>query len=479
MNSKNLSRREFLRVSALTAAGLVAARGALATPAPAQAAAAPPAAEPVTLDCMAPAPEYAGPYREIWDVFEAKNPGIKINLFSINEDTKAAYEAKIAAGQLPAMENTQDLQITANKTNYEMFLNLKDIGFPWFDRWTYDVKTAWSDLFGLPGPRTLDIYHGFVWTWQYNSELMEKAGLDPRRDVKTWDDWRKWIEDGTKWAQAGNADHFWDQGWHNAVFSRFYPDIFPMAFPDGQRAQQRDCWLGKKKFNAADSPYRYAFEIFKEANDKGWIPKSMWTREWEADMEASFIAGKSVMMLHGPWVWDKALAANPNFKQSGCPATPPAQGQTPWMQYATPPQIDAQYFIRAGADKLPYWEQIKTAFFWFFSPEAIPMRAEAEGRIPAYKLDEPLELKGPQIVGVVNDILEGKLWAGITMDESLNGETAAMPYIKKGATGVWDWQANGNNKVWADFLSGKITLNQALDWLQKNWEESYTGLPAA
>ncbi len=134
MKTKNFSRREFLRLSALVAAGLAAGRY-IQTDQPTLGttealAAAPPAAEEVTLDVMAPAPEYANAYREIWNVFESKNPGIKINLFSINEDTKAAYEAKIAAGQLPAMENTQDLQITANKTNYQMFLNLGEIGFP-------------------------------------------------------------------------------------------------------------------------------------------------------------------------------------------------------------------------------------------------------------------------------------------------------------------------------------------------------------
>jgi ABC-type glycerol-3-phosphate transport system substrate-binding protein len=483
MDTKNLSRRDFLRLSALAAAGAVATRyatGGVNPLAAADAMAAPPAAQEVTLDVMAPAPEYANPYREIWNVFEAQNPGIKINLFSINEDTKAAYEAKIAAGQLPAMENTQDLQITANKTNYQTFLNLGDIGFPWFDRWTYDVKSAWADLFGLPGPRTLDIYHGFVWTWQYNSALMARAGLDPRRDVKTWEDWRKWIEEGTQWAKGTDGvDHFWDQGWHSAVLGRYYPDILPMAFKDGQRELQCNCWSGKAKFNAEDSPYRYFFEIFKEANDKGWIPESCWTREWEADMEASFISGKSVMMLHGPWVWDKVLAADPEFKQSGLPATPPADGQTPWMQYASPPQIDAQYFIRAGADQLSYWEQIKTAFFWFFSPEAIPMRAQAEGRLPAYNLDEPFELQGPQYLGVVKDIIGGELWPGIVLDESFNGETVAAPYVKKGAKGVFDWQANGHNKVFADVLSGKMTIGQALDWLQANWQESYEGLPAS
>ncbi len=89
-------------------------------------------------------------------------------------------------------------------------------------------------------------------------------------------------------------------------------------------------WV-KAKFNAEDSPYRHAYEFFKEANDEGWMPPSMWTRQWEGDMEASYIAGKSVMMMHGPWVWDKALAAGSDFAinghQNGIPLTPPAEGK--------------------------------------------------------------------------------------------------------------------------------------------------------
>ncbi len=55
----------------------------------------------------------------------------------------------------------------------------------------------------------------------------------------------------------------------------------------------------------------------------------------------------------------------------------------------------------------------------------------------------------------------------------------AGPFRKKGSKGVWDWEANGNNEVMANVLSGKITVQEALDIAQKNWEESFEGLPAA
>jgi len=500
MSKQIISRRDFLRAGALTAAGIaVAACAAPATQAPPKATEAPaateappteapaateaaaPAAEEVTLDVMSPVSEYEAPYREIWNVFEAQNPGIKINLFSINEDTGAAHEAKVAGGWLPHMECLEELMIYANKNNYQMFTDLSTIDFPWFDRWTYDVKNAWSDLYGVSGPRTLDIFQGFVCTWQYNGDLMDKAGLDPQKDVKSFDDLENWLDEGTQWANSEpDVEYFWNQAWHNWVFGTFYPNLtIPYAFPQGQREYQVECYLGQRNFNDEDSPYRPYFEFFKKAYDKGWIPETFWTRLWEGDMEASYINGKSVMMLHGPWVWDKAMAAGSTFDQRGLPASPPAEGQDQWYQGAFYPQIDGQFMMRAGVTDLPEWPQLSTAWNWYFSPEVIPMRAQAEGRAVVYRLDEPLDLKGPQYQKVLKEIgTPGGKWEDVKYEESITGEVAAGPYRKKGSTGVWDWESNNNNVYWAELMEGKTTVQDVLDMAQQNWEESFEGLPS-
>ncbi len=492
MKKNELSRRDFLRLGAIATAGVAvaacgtAAPAAAPTQAPAEAAtAAPtvaptqaPAAADVTLDVMSLA-EYEGPYREIWNVFEGSNPGIKINVFSINEDTAAAYEAKVAGGYLAAIELTQEMQIFFDKNNYQMAVDLSTLDFPWWDRWQFDVKNQWSKLHGLPGPRSLDVFQGFAMTWQYNQELMAKSGLDPHKDVKSWDDLKKWLADGAAWAKGTEGvEWFWNQAWHNWIFGNNYMDCIPLAEKDGQRARQVDCWLGRSKFNAEDSPYRHAFEFFQEANDTGMMPPSMWTRQWEGDMEASYIAGKSVMMLHGPWVWDKALAAGSDFAvndmQEGLPATAPAEGQSVWMQSALPPNIDNQWFLRAGNEKAANWEQTQVAWNWFWSPEAVPYKSQAEGRWPLYNLDEPLALKGPQFVKVLSQIgTPDGMWADAKFEQEPTGNLMASPYRLKGSKGVWDWEANGNNEVFADLLQKKITVQQALDIAQRNWEESF------
>jgi ABC-type glycerol-3-phosphate transport system substrate-binding protein len=484
MANQHISRRSFLKLSALAVASAAVSSctpQAPASPATTQApqapAATPPPAKEVTLDVMAPYSEYEGPYREIWNVFEQQNPGIKINLFSINEDTAAAYEAKVAGGYLPAMENSDNLAVKADKTGYQNFIDLATIDFPYFDRWTYDVKNAWTSIYGLPGPRTLDIFQGFIFTWAYHSDLMEKAGLDPYKDVKTLDDLKKWLEAGTAWAKTQkDVDRFWNLSWHNGAFGNIIQDMISLAHPDGQRQNQRDCYLGKKKFNDPDSPYRHVFEFFKEATDKGWVQENWWTLPWEGDMEAGYVSGRSVMVMHGPWIWDKALAANPAIQQKGYPLTPPADGQKTWVQGAMPPAVDKGFFIRAGNEKQPYWEQVKTAFFWFHSPEVVPVRAQTEGRAVVYKLDKPLDLKGPQWQGVLKDI-GSDVFPNSQFEDSLTGAMLAAPYLKKGAKGVWDWESNGNNQVYADVMTGKITIQQALDMAQKNWEESYEGIP--
>ncbi|HUW09456.1 MAG TPA: ABC transporter substrate-binding protein [Anaerolineae bacterium] len=494
MLDKKLSRRDFLRMSAVAAAG--AGVAACATPAPApeptkapaaKATAvpkptAPPAAKKVTLEVMSLA-EYEAPYQEIWNVFNGGHEDIEVKVFSINEDTAAAHEAKVAGGYLPAIELTQEMQIFFDKNNYEMAVNLGELDFPWWDRWEFDVKNLWSDLHGLAGPRSLDVFQGYVITWQYNSELMQQAGLDPHKDIKSWADMEKWLADGAEWAaKTDGVDWFYNQAWHNWVFGNGYGDLMPLAFADGGRDRQRDCYLGKAKFNAEDSPFRHYYNFFLKANQEGWMPPSMWTNVWEGDMEASYIAGKSVMMLHGPWVWDKALAAGSEFAvngfQEGMPATPPAEGNDTWVQGAMPPNIDNQWFIRAGNEKTAHWAQTLVAWNWFWSPEAIPMKAQAEGRWPLYRLDEPLDLKGPQFQKVLKEIgTEGGMWADAKWEQGMTGNLAASPFRKKGSKGVWDWESNGNNQIFADLLQDKISVQDALDMAQANWEASYE-LPA-
>lgn len=500
MSKQIISRRDFLRAGALAAAGVaVAACAAPATQAPTEAPkatevppteapaateAAAPAAEEVTLDVVTDLPEYESQFRQIFDVYMEQNPGVTVNLSTHSEDGIPAFQAKIAGGYMPAMERTPASVPGGyiSLDNYKNFVDLSTIDFPHFDRWTYPVETMFTDQYGVSGPRSLDPFEGYQMTWMYHEDLLGPAGLDPReRGIKTWEELKQWLDDGTKWAQDNDVGvtMFWDQALLAPWWDWVWMDIIPTAYAEGQREHQVACWMGEKAFNADDSPYRITYEFAVEAYNKGWLPKNFWTRQWEPDMETSFGNKSSAVMLHGPWPWDKTLAIDPTAKQSGFPATPPAEGMSEWVQFVTAVDFDKGYIIREGNQDLPNWEQVRDFFNWWNSPEAIPMRVDAEGRVASYNLDPPHPPKGPQYTGIVKEIgMADGLWPDIKLEGLLPGNRQAYRYFKAGTAGVWDWESGNIGKIWEDLLTGKTTVQETLDLNQKNWEESYPELAA-
>jgi ABC-type glycerol-3-phosphate transport system substrate-binding protein len=502
MNTKNLTRREFLRVSALTAAGLVAAGCAPPAAAPpaateaakateaaaaAKATEAAAAAKEIVLDVFSLS-EWEAMDRELWDIFEEENPDIKISLFSHSEPGVPAYKAKLAGGYCPAMDTAGSILGSIDQNNYEDYVDLSvDLPeYPYWDQFSYDAKNAWSQAYGLPGPRGIGPIMGWVGTWMYHKDIMQKAfpGFD-RTQIKTWDDVLKWLDEGTKWAKTSDSgvQFFWDQAWDSWWFGNCLMDLIPMAFPDGQREQQVACWQGKAKFNAPDSPYRHTYEFFKGAYDKGWIPENFWTRQWEEDMESAFAAKKSVVMLHGPWPWIKTLAADPTAVMEGMPATPPAEGQAQWMQWRAKADIDNfvnLYAIRACNKNRPpeEWEAVKKAFIWWNSPDTVRMRAENIGQEAAMKLDPPPKMSSAQYMGILKEIgLPGGLYENVQYELALPGEFLVVGKRKRGSGGVWEFETGNIAKIWADLMSGATTVQETLDRAQANWGASYEGLP--
>jgi hypothetical protein len=494
VNKKTLSRRDFLRASALTAAGVVAAGCVPAAQAPPAAPEAPavteapaaeaPAAEEVIIDVVTDLPEYEAQHRQIFDVYMEQNPGVTVTLSTHSEDGIPAFQAKLAGGYLPQMERSP-ASIPGgyiSLENYKNFIDLSTIDFPYFDNWTYPVATMFTDVYGVSGPRSLDPFEGYQMTWMYHQDLLGPAGLDPReRNIQTWEELTQWLDDGTKWANDNDVGvtMFWDQAMLAPWWDWVFMDIIPMAYPEGQREFQRMCWMGEKAFNAEDSPYRITYEFSVEAYDKGWLPKNFWTRQWEPDMETSFANKASAVMLHGPWPWDKTLGIDPTAQQSGFPANPPAEGQAEWVQFVTAVGFDQGWVIREGNQNLPIWDVARDFYIWWFGPEAIPMRVDAEGRVAAYKLDPPHPPTGPQYQGIVKEIAQPDgLWPDIKLETLLPGNRQVYRYFKAGTPGVWDWESGNIGKIWEDLLTKKTTVDETLDINQANWEQSYPELAA-
>ena len=314
-------------------------------------------------------------------------------------------------------------------------------------------------------------------TWQYHEDLLDAAGINPAGNVKTFDDLKMWLDEGSKWAKSQNM-LFWDQGWLNPWFGwHLNYDTMPLAFPEGQREQQIATWKGEKKFNAEDSAYRGYLEFFKEAYDKGWLPESFWTRKWEEDMESSFAAKKSAVMLHGPWTFDKTMAIDPTAKMAAFPATPPAAGQSQWMQLQSDPGIDTgsqAMFMRTGNEKKAEWDLVKDLYIWWHSPEIIKLRAEAIGFVPAVKLDPPADIQGGQYKAIISQIdTPGGKFEDVKWERSISGELQMGAKRKGGSPGTWDVESGNIATNWADLMTGKITVQDYLDLAQKNYDASY------
>jgi ABC-type glycerol-3-phosphate transport system substrate-binding protein len=430
-----------------------------------------PGPEPVTLTIRASNPEYEQGEIQIWALYQDENPHVTLDFFSVTEGASSeAYDAKLAGGWVPAL----DWHKRATPANYKEFVNLLETDFPWFDRWEYDITTAFENRFGIPGVYAANIIAGFVWTWQYHEDLMEEAGLDPQKDVKTWDDMKEWLRAGTEWANANpDIEYFWDQAGECWWCITQYFDAWPLAFPDGQREQQRKAWVGEIPINGPDSPYRHAFEFLLEAYNEGWLPKEFWTHSWEPDMEANYISKRSVVMLHGPWVWDKALAADPTVQQAGLPCTPPAEGQDTWVQYMSSPEVNTGCFMHAQVLDLPEYPEIQKAFNWWLSPRPVKLTAELWGMQTLYRTDEPVELSGPQWVNLVSQIgTPGGVFEDVVMETGDMGVDAAAQYLTEEGILWSNWEWAG--EVVAPMCQGEITVQDALDWFKTEIDRNYS-----
>ena len=134
MSAKNVSRRKMLKLMGVGTAtmGLAAcaapqAAAPAAPSAPAANQPAPtsvaPAVGPVELEVKSIQPEYSAQTKQILDVYKEQNPNVSFKVTDVNEDTQAAYDARIAAGNPADM----DCQAKCTKENYKQYMNLLEM----------------------------------------------------------------------------------------------------------------------------------------------------------------------------------------------------------------------------------------------------------------------------------------------------------------------------------------------------------------
>ena len=126
-----------------------------------------------------------------------------------------------------------------------------------------------------------------------------------------------------------------------------------------------------------------------------------------------------------------------------------------------------------GVKDKPNWEMIKKAFAWCTVRRLWDCAQKALGQVPLYDLDDPIDLDFPQWNGFLKHI-GGDLWPDVKLDSGPWGEVETLPYLEKGGIGPWDQAGGTYNQTFFDAISGKVSVQKALDVAQTNWESSFT-----
>lgn len=455
--------------TAPTAEPATAAATVAATVAPTETVAPTQAAAPVEISVVASQPEYMAQEQAIWKVYTDKNPNVTIKMTSVNEDTAAAFNAQVAAGNAPDIQSFVGSSVT--KDNYKTYTNLLNIGYPDFDKFSYDVKTSWSTSTGvadyLP---VLAVTGGPTFSFIYYSDMMDKTGLKPRDTIRSMADLDKFLADLKVYCDANSIPYVLDTGWH--AWCWFDASFDMWAFACGANNQQiGDLWNGKVKWtDLQKNPYVPVFQKLKDYYDKGYLPKSWWTRNWESDFEASFVAKQAILCYHGPWLWTKVLAADPNAQLAGFPL-PANQDKVIRNMNVEVGKGSAMF---TSNESKPNHAEVVKAFIWWNSAEAIKMRCEAFGDTPAFDLQSVggADIKGGQYQTVIKPIFDGFYGQGVKFDGALYPMSLVSKYMNKNAPEVMG--VDETAPTVGKYFDGTITIDQLMQYYQQRFDTSYT-----
>lgn len=422
-------------------------------------------AQEIEIEVTATQPEYMAQDRGIWDLYEEENPSVKIKLISINEDTEAAYQTRVAAGD-PADIRSNVTFI--DQDNYSVYADLRDLECANWDLFSYDAKNSFEDTHGIAVQPAINVRNNPYRSFVYYEDVMADLGIDPK-SVKTLDDLEALLAQ-LKQVVDTNDDYNYvlDVGWLAGAWGRFNSEVWSVGF-GATKEEIRDLYLGRIAWtDEENNPYVPFYKKLKEWYQKGYMPERWWARNWEQEFEASFISGKSLMVYHGPWIFSKVLAQRPDAQLNGFTWPVNKEGKT-WG-----PEVTSNYgsgIYKVNADK-PNAEEVKKALCWWISPEVVKYRAEAIGFVPAMDLSDVggVDLVNDQWVKIIGPIVNGKV-EGVAFDQSLCGMCVAAKYRVPGTPQAT--QDNQYAQIMGDYIEGKTELGEMLATLQERWDRAY------
>jgi ABC-type glycerol-3-phosphate transport system substrate-binding protein len=421
----------------------------------------------VELEVVFRLPEYLEVEKQIWDIYMERNPHVNVQVNAVNEDQRAAFAARLAAGDAPAVA-VQHIP-EPDKDNYKTFVDLRTIEYPYWDLIRdYDPMTVWSQLSGV------DYVPGVYWqggrymSFIYYKDEMAKTGLNPRENVRTWDQLDSFLQKLKGYVESTpSLSYTFDYGWHAWVNGFHFIPPLAHSLGGGNLDVQEKLWRGEISWtDQNNNPLVPAFKKLKEWTDEGILPARWWTREWENEYEASFIGRNSILCFHGPWMWSKTEAADASAKLSGFPL-PAHNGTVVGISLRT---VGAG--IYAANQGKPEWEEIVAAFVFAASPEAIKLRCEGQGAASAFDLSSEggLELTSTQAKELIQPLQKG-YFGDIKMDFGFRAAERTAAHKKAGKPNVLN--DNAAAQILGEYFAGEYDLAALLELLQARWEDSY------
>ncbi|MCX6044575.1 MAG: extracellular solute-binding protein [Chloroflexi bacterium] len=289
MQKSKLSRRDFLRTSALASVGLAlvaCAPAATTAPAASGGAAAAPAADVTTIRWMSRASAEENPIiqKHMDEVFSAKNPNIKVSIEPAPEGFEQKLLAQMVAGTAVDIFEAWG-NIFFNWTERDLLLDIQSM----VDRDLKDEQVKdyndfqWQGL-QMQGKRIGMPKYINVMTVTVNKDLFEKYGVDlPPEDGKwTHDDYAVMAQKLTEGARKAGNENQWG-GWKPAwSWDRFWNTVYMFGGGIVDQKYGTKCLMDTKESQAGfqwmydriwkDNTFAQPGEIEKKWGDDALAP---------------------------------------------------------------------------------------------------------------------------------------------------------------------------------------------------------------
>ncbi len=340
MDRKLVSRREFLRWSAVAAGAAVLAActpqvppeptaaptqasqpGATAVPPTAEPTAAP--AEKITLRVMTnwgPSDSKGPALQSIFDDFMKANPDVTIQVDTYTDvDIPTKVETGFMAGQEPEIALSNAFAPTYRWFDSGVIVPLEDYMKEWGLEGKFKDEALRPNIDWYGGMHLAAFpLEGYIWPWWYNTQVLDSLGIAiPTTMDEVLAAIPKVRGAGYEVIAAGTAD----SGWYSWIMFM----LTTMTFEE-----YTDWTVGKTKL--ADIPNGVkGLEQYIGARNAGAFPKEMAGLD-EASVNEMFYSGKAAIWQGGSWYFAEAPAELvPSIKLAGFPLTAGSPYSKPTM----------------------------------------------------------------------------------------------------------------------------------------------------